>query len=458
VLTSSVISVISPTCVPVSCPAWILSFSYGFQVAILSLLILSAAIYLCLAFHSPMQHSGQDGADEECLSARGRRRRGPSSPLQAGQGQDSVPRAAGRPKEVAVASCRFPQTRLPIEFVASHLGLALLLPPPPLPQLLLHLPSLQSHPPLPPYPQPPPLQLPLFHLSLPFPLRPFHRLASGSETRLRCDPLLLILDCLPSRAIAAWVRQFRHVPMESWLPAQRHPAAAALFSTRTQESFLRAQLLAHITLRAHRLLDLPAFLLATGANSEVHLSYLPGLLSLLTVSGRYIEEWVRVFYAIVWIDSDHQWMRFRFEREDVTLHAIQICQLFGFPESSTRLHSLCYDTSDPPCRPHGGVASAIAHVVALFRPPFIEGLRRSLADFTPAAKYLYELMRRTLLPRMGYRKATTHIRLWLLGALISHSEFDVVDFLICEIENTVLDGLRARRQLPYAHYLCHIFA
>jgi hypothetical protein len=67
-------------------------------------------------------------------------------------------------------------------------------------------------------------------------------------------------------------------------------------------------------------------------------------------------------------------------------------------------------------------------------------------------------MRQTLLPRMGYREATTHIQLWLLGALVSHSEFDVVDFLICEIEDTVLDGLRARRQLPYAHYLCHIFA
>jgi hypothetical protein len=67
-------------------------------------------------------------------------------------------------------------------------------------------------------------------------------------------------------------------------------------------------------------------------------------------------------------------------------------------------------------------------------------------------------MRRTLLPRIGYREAATYIQLWLLGALISHLEFDVVDFLICEIEDTVLDGLRARRQLPYAHYLCHIFA
>jgi hypothetical protein len=215
---------------------------------------------------------------------------------------------------------------------------------------------------------------------------------------------------------------------------------------------------AQIALCAHRLLDLPAFLLAAGADSEVHLSYLPGLLTLLTTSGRYVEEWVRLFYASVWIDPDHQWMRFRFEREDVTLHASQIRQLFGITESSTRLHILLYGTSDPPRRPHGGVASATAHIAALFRPPFTDGSRRSPADFTPAAKYLYQIMRRTLLPRMDYREATTHIQLWLLGALISHSEYDVVDFLICEIEDTVLDGLHAHRRLPYAHYLCYNFA
>jgi hypothetical protein len=71
----------------------------------------------------------------------------------------------------------------------------------------------------------------------------------------------------------------------------------------------------------HWLLDLPAFLSVAGVESKDHLSYLPGLLSLLTFGGRYIEELVRVFYATVWIDPDHQWLRFRFEREDVTLHA-----------------------------------------------------------------------------------------------------------------------------------------
>lgn len=44
---------------------------------------------------------------------------------------------------------------------------------------------------------------------------------------------------------------------------------------------------------------------------------------------------------------------------------------------------------------------------------------------------------------------------WSLG---HSSVFDVVDFLICEIEDVVFDGLRARRQLPYAHILRHIFS
>jgi hypothetical protein len=48
-----------------------------------------------------MLPSGYDGAHEECVSARGRRRRGPSLPLQAGQGQDCVLRAAGRSQEAA---------------------------------------------------------------------------------------------------------------------------------------------------------------------------------------------------------------------------------------------------------------------------------------------------------------------------------------------------------------------
>jgi hypothetical protein len=118
---------------------------------------------------------------------------------------------------------------------------------------------------------------------------PQFRECDETEVRpLAVDPRLFDLQ----RATAARVRRFRYVPMESWLPAQRDPAAVDLFSTRIQESFFRAQMSAQIALRVHWLLDLPAFLLAAGADSEAHFTYLPGLLTLLTTSDRYVEEWV----------------------------------------------------------------------------------------------------------------------------------------------------------------------
>jgi hypothetical protein len=61
------------------------------------------------------------------------------------------------------------------------------------------------------------------------------------ETEVRplaADPRLFDLQ----RATAAWVHRFRYVPVESWLPAQRDPAAVDLFSTHIQESFFRAQM------------------------------------------------------------------------------------------------------------------------------------------------------------------------------------------------------------------------
>jgi hypothetical protein len=107
---------------------------------------------------------------------------------------------------------------------------------------------------------------------------------------LAADPHLLDHQ----RATTTRVHRFRHVPVDSWLPAQRYSAATSLFSTRTQESF-RAQLLAQIALRAHLRLDITAFRTVPGAELEGHITYLPGLYSLLTFGGRYVEEWVRVY-------------------------------------------------------------------------------------------------------------------------------------------------------------------
>lgn len=41
----------------------------------------------------------------------------------------------------------------------------------------------------------------------------------------------------------------------------------------------------------------------------------------MVLVGLHIEQLVKVFYAIVWIDPDHKWIHLQLEGEDVTLHA-----------------------------------------------------------------------------------------------------------------------------------------
>ena len=63
------------------------------------------------------------------------------------------------------------------------------------------------------------------------------------------------------------------------------------------------------------------------------------------------------------------------------------------------------------------------------------------------------IIRRTLLPRMGYREGLTRIQLWLLNSLMQQTVFDIWDLLLSEMEDTIAEGFRGHRQLSYAHWI-----
>ena len=44
-----------------------------------------------------------------------------------------------------------------------------------------------------------------------------------------------------------------------------------------------------------------------------------------------------------------------------------------------------------------------------FKEPFGEGSRRNPSDLTPIARVLEAIIRRTLLPRLGYREGLTRL-------------------------------------------------
>ena len=62
-------------------------------------------------------------------------------------------------------------------------------------------------------------------------------------------------------------------------------------------------------------------------------------------------------------------------------------------------------------------------------------------------------MRRTLLPRMGYHEGLTRIQLWLVHYLVSQTVFDIWDVMLSEMEDTLAEGFRGHRQLPYAYWI-----
>jgi len=88
-----------------------------------------------------------------------------------------------------------------------------------------------------------------------------------------------------------------------------------------------------------------------------------------------------------------------------------------------------------------------------FKEPFGERSTRTPSDLTPTTRVLDAIMTRTLISRTGYREGLTHIQLWLLNSLMQQTVFDIWDLLLSEMEDTIAEGFRGHRQLPYAHWI-----
>jgi hypothetical protein len=91
-----------------------------------------------------------------------------------------------------------------------------------------------------------------------------------------------------------------------------------------------------------------------------------------------------------------------------------------------------------------------------FREPFGEGSRRTPISLTPLARVLDAIVRRTLLPRLGYREGLTRMQLWVVHHLISQTPFDIWDLMLCEMEDTLTEGFKGHWQLSYAHWICFL--
>ena len=73
----------------------------------------------------------------------------------------------------------------------------------------------------------------------------------------------------------------------------------------------------------------------------------------------------------------------------------------------------------------------------------------------PEAYAVHMGLRRTLLPRSGYPEGFTGLQQLLLLHILTHELFDIVDFILAEIEDVITNGMGVVRQFPYAHWISY---
>ena len=187
--------------------------------------------------------------------------------------------------------------------------------------------------------------------------------------------------------------------------------------------------------------------------------FLPGLASLLEDSRHYDPEVVRVFYATLYIDHDRQYIQFMFQGEHHRIYRTDLAEALGVQSFEERVHERAHPKAASPGRPlMSGVNPSHEQIRICFREPelIVPGFQRHPLLLTPAARVVHRALRRSLLPRSGYGEALTAPQQWLLSYIFHQMLFDIVDLLLCEMEDIIFDGIRIRRQLAYGHFLCHI--
>ena len=93
-----------------------------------------------------------------------------------------------------------------------------------------------------------------------------------------------------------------------------------------------------------------------------HLTYMPGLMDLLTRAHEYVPDWVKIFFATLWIPRGRQYIEFMFRGDRHRLYREEITKALGVNiVPTTQVHELCYPGAVPP-----------RHALASGTPPPIE--------------------------------------------------------------------------------------
>ena len=226
-------------------------------------------------------------------------------------------------------------------------------------------------------------------------------------------------------------------------------------------SFYHAYHQLYVRISEHRLLHWGALRVAIGGVPILlYFERYPGLVPLLNERARYVREWVRIFYATLFIRDDKMFIEFMFQERRWMLDHQRLATYLGVTLSAEPhfLHYMPYGDTEPPRRPHESHFPSDEDVSLLFQQPFPPGTPRTLERLTPVAHVIHLALRRSLLFRQAYNKGIMALQQWLLLHILTSQDFDIIDLFIYEIEDVIMDEMTIHRQQSFAHWISWILA
>lgn len=91
-----------------------------------------------------------------------------------------------------------------------------------------------------------------------------------------------------------------------------------------------------------------------------------------------------------------------------------------------------------------------------FRAPFGQLLERHPSELNALGNFLLEILCRTILPRTGNRESITTLHQWVLSYMVRWIPFDLVDFLLCEMEDVIADRIKMSRFMLYGQIISYL--
>lgn len=290
--------------------------------------------------------------------------------------------------------------------------------------------------------------------------REAQRAVAFVDTAVRVQEGTRLVDYRRYRAPKLRALRWNIIP-EEWHPGQRDPRVDQRFWTLTQASLYESYRQRGNRLFPHRLIDWESLRRAAGGQDiRRHFAEFEGLAELVETGpdrGRYVEDWVRVFYSTVYLSEGRRTIQFMFDGRPHRLTRQRVAEILGVRLSDRSLHAEVYSDADPPRRALlGGVAPTHQQVQVLFRQPFPVDYPRVPDLLTPEAFTVLMVLRRTILPRTGYPEGITGLQQLLLISVLTRQDFDIVDLLLAEIEDIIVDGMGSKRQFAFGHWITQI--